>query len=94
MSEDTRPGENPMQPKVDGYRKLTDHELRVVNKAKTAGPGLQELLDEAEKTVAAREADSGIRDNEARRALAIAKTDIQTGFMWLIRAVAAPNGLT
>lgn len=88
-----RDGENPEVGSVTGYRKLDDAELALVNKWKALGPELQELLNETERLVVNREAAFGASASEHLRALALAKTNLQQGAMWGIRAVAAPNGL-
>lgn len=88
-----RPGENPMQPKVDGYRKLSDEELALVNEIKSAGVAMEDLIGRVNLLVDRRGADTGSPDGKSKRCAAIAQTELQTGAMWLIRAVAAPNGL-
>lgn len=85
-----RPGENPEVENVSGYRKLTDEELHLINKIKAHGPVLEQLLTDIDELVSGRE-DPHYPDSH--RALALGKTNIQQGYMWLIRAVAAPNGL-
>lgn len=95
MSEqtDTREGANPMQPVVSGYRKLNDAELELVNRLKAEGPKLEELFKDVAELIRSRTVAYGTPDAERYRNLALGKTNIQQGFMWLIRAVAAPNGL-
>ncbi len=88
-----REGENPMVEKVSGYRVLSDAELAFINKCKAMGPEIQQLIDEANALVNARTKEHGTPDTEHYRAVALAKTNVQQGFMWLIRAIAAPNGL-
>ena len=67
--------------KIAGYRELSQQEIDAMNavKAKAEEVGLQ--LD-------------ALRDMPGidQRALAIAKTELQTGFMWAVRAIAQPNG--
>jgi hypothetical protein len=88
-----REGENPMVEKVSGYRVLNDVELAFINKCKAQGDVLQALLEEANEIVRARTEQFATPDSEHYRAIALGKTNIQQGYMWLIRAVAAPNGL-
>ena len=88
-----REDENPEHSTVSGYRKLDDAELALVNKWKALGPDLQELITETEQLVVKRAAAFGASASEHLRALALAKTNLQQGAMWGIRAVAAPNGL-
>lgn len=67
--------------KIAGYRELSQQEIDAMNavKAKAEEVGLQ--LD-------------ALRDMPGidQRALAIAKTELQTGFMWAVRAIAQPGG--
>lgn len=67
--------------KIAGYRELSQQEIDAMNavKAKAEEVGLQ--LD-------------ALRDMPGidQRALAIAKTELQTGFMWAVRAIAQPQG--
>lgn len=93
MSENNRPGENPEVNNVSGYRKLDDAELALVNKIKAEGPKLEALLLEVNELIAARTMQYGTPDGEHYRNAALGKTNLQQGYMWLIRAVAAPNGL-
>lgn len=93
MSEEKRPGENPEAGNISGYRKLSDAELALVNKIKAKGPELETLLLEVNELIAARTTQYGTPDGEHYRNAALGKTNLQQGYMWLIRAVAAPNGL-
>ncbi len=66
--------------KISGYRELTAEEIGAMNQLKAKGEELRELLDR----VAAMPGIDG-------RALAIARTEMQTGLMWAVRAVARPT---
>lgn len=88
-----RSGENPEVENVSGYRKLDDNELHLINKIKAHGPVLEQLLADVEELIKQRTATYGTPDGEHYRNLALGKTNIQSGYMWLIRAVAAPDGL-
>lgn len=91
-AQEQRPGENPMVNKVSGYRQLTDAELALVNKIKALGPELERLHTEVVELVNDRShAEMGHHDQHFRAA-ALGKTNLQQGAMWLIRAVAAPEG--
>lgn len=68
--------------KVIGYRPLTDDEKQLMNKAKELGNQLGGFIEKLNETV-----DFQID----KRSLAIARTDIQTGMMWLNRAIAKPE---
>ncbi|MEI2428674.1 hypothetical protein RDV84_00260 [Lysobacter yananisis] len=67
--------------KIDGYRELSQDEIDAMNRIKAKAAEVGELLD-------------AVRDTPGvdQRALAIAKTDLQTGFMWAVRAIAQPAG--
>lgn len=65
---------------VIGYRKLSDTEIALMNKIKTKGAELGELVAELQSI-----------DELDQRAIAIGKTEVQTGLMWLVRGVAQPE---
>ena len=93
MSDELRPGENPEVNNISGYRELDDAELHLINKIKAHGPVLEDLLKDVEALIKQRTEQYGTPDAEHHRSLALGKTNIQQGYMWLIRAVSAPNGL-
>lgn len=66
--------------KITGYRELSQAEIDVMNHIKEHGEQLRQLQQEV--------ADLPGVDT---RAAAIAKTELQTGLMWLVRAVAKPE---
>jgi hypothetical protein len=69
-----------LQPKITGYKQLSPDQTEVINEAKRIGQLAGNLID------------SLAHDKEIdQRWLAIAKTDLQKGFMALVRAVAQPN---
>ena len=65
--------------KITGYRELTEVEIGAMNIIKARGEQLSQLLD-----------DLGNLPDVDKRALAIARTELQTGLMWASRAVARP----
>lgn len=67
--------------KVTGYRQLTSDEIDLINSIKQNGNELGAAIDVIEAT-------PGVD----KRALAIAQTNLQTGLMWLVRAIARPEG--
>jgi hypothetical protein len=69
-----------LQPKLTGYRQLSPNEAELINDIKRDG-------EKVGLTITALESDSSID----QRWLAIAKTDLQKGFMALVRAVAQPT---
>ena len=66
---------------IKGYRELNQDEIDTINDIKQAANEVGEIIDGMTGGV---EAD--------QRWLAIAKTDLQKGFMSLVRAVAKPEG--
>lgn len=68
------------KPAVIGYRKLSDAEIALMNKIKAKGAELGELVVELQSI-----------DELDQRAIAIGKTEVQTGLMWLVRGVAQPE---
>lgn len=66
---------------ISGYRELSQAEIDLINKAKALGNQVGELIGEI-----------GSLEGVDQRALAIARTELQTGQMWLIRAIAKPAG--
>lgn len=65
---------------IKGYRELSDDELRMINKIK-------DLAEIVGQTVTLFEGDKDVD----QRWLAIAKTDLQKGFMALTRSLAKPT---
>ena len=66
---------------ISGYRDLSTEEISIMNKIKACEKDVLALIQETHNTPGAN-----------TRSAAIARTEIQTGFMWLIRAIARPNG--
>lgn len=64
-----------------GYRQLSPTEQNHINTIKRKGLELKTLIDNVSAL-------PGIDP----RAVAIARTEMQTGMMWLIRAIAQPEG--
>ena len=69
-------------PAIKGYRKLTREELDAVNYVKTVGENIEYAIN----TIAAANP-SGLEP----RALALAKTNLQQGLMWLTRSITKPE---
>jgi hypothetical protein len=81
--------------KIKGYRDLSLEEINLMNKIKAKSEEVGDLINEFNKM---RNVDAEIigkltdeQLSETRRALALAKTKLQTGFMWFVRAVALPD---
>jgi len=66
--------------KIAGYRDLTEAEIAAMNRFEEIGQQLDGALEEARGAGA------------DPRCLAIARTELQTGLMWAVRAVAKPDG--
>lgn len=67
-------------PKITGYRTLTDAEIALINRVKAKAEEVRELLIEVQQ-----------HNTLDHRWLAIGQTDLQKGFMAVIRAVARPE---
>lgn len=69
--------------KIKGYRDLTNDEIAKMNLLKQFEVDLKVLLDGLLESGAPR---------DASRWLAVAKTNLETGFMYAVKAVARPTG--
>jgi hypothetical protein len=67
--------------KIIGYRELSEDEIRLMNECKEVAKKVGELCDKVEKQFPATD----------RRWAAIGRTQLQQGFMALIRSVAKPD---
>lgn len=67
--------------KIAGYRDLTEEEIQLMNSVKELGNHVGSLVD-------------GMSRNPDfdQRWVAIAQTDLQKGFMALVRSIARPGG--
>lgn len=89
--------------KIKGYRELSQEEINLMNRIKAKGSellGLQAELVAVLDKEAAKVSVYGSDEEQSRfwaaepiRWAAIGKTDIQTGVMALVRAVAQPDGV-
>ncbi|SOK58725.1 Phage protein [Yersinia phage fHe-Yen9-04] len=66
--------------KIKGYRDLSQKEIDAMNEIKQLAATVEELIEKLEGT-----------DSIDKRWLAIAKTDLQKGFMSAVRSVAKPD---
>lgn len=73
--------------KIQGYRELNQEEVDLMNAAKELGARVGQFIDEMDQGISVQEGKVVLDE----RAKAIARTEIQTGFMWLIRSIAKPN---
>ena len=65
---------------IKGYRDLTQSEIDLMNEGKALAEQCGNFMD---KLLANEETD--------KRAIALGKTHLQTGFMWAIRGIAKPT---
>lgn len=87
------------QPKITGYRQLSEQEAALMNKVKAKGQELQSLVNDLNQYLTQQAADACGNATEQDRLehaqpmkwLAVGKTDLQTGLMALTRAVAQPG---
>ncbi len=68
------------QPKITGYRQLTEAEVALMNEIKARGVELGELVAKLRNT-----------ESLDQRWVSIGATDLQTGLMALVRGVAQPT---
>ena len=76
---------------IKGYRELSQAEIDLMNKIKTKGAELGELVQELEANIEQANKEHGIADAEPRRWVSIGKTHLQQGLMALTRSVAQPT---
>lgn len=72
---------------IKGYRDLSAEEIALMNEAKAFGERLGELCGRLEAAEFAQTSDQ-VPD---KRSLALAKTNLQQGMMWLVRSIAKPT---
>lgn len=81
LHEAKKAAQNPMQPAIQGYRKFDESTSNYINEVKQLGELVEAKLGEA------------LALGASPRELALARTNLQQGAMWLIRSVAKPDGL-
>lgn len=74
-------------PKIGGYRELSDAEIKLINLVKKHAQVTGELVQMIEGCN-----ENQIDDVIDRRWLNAARTDLQTGYMKLVRSIARPDG--
>ena len=67
--------------KISGYRDLSETEIAMMNACKEEGKKMGMFIETLETMP---EID--------KRSLALAKTNLQQGMMWLVRSIAKPEG--
>lgn len=70
----------PHGPLLNGYRKLSEEEVALANEVKRMGSYVELLVEKLTS-----------RPGIDQRAIAIARTELQTGFMWLTRGITKPT---
>ena len=68
--------------KIKGYRELTEFEIDQINVIKEIAGKIGSVVEAIQER----------GDNCDQRSIALAKTNLQQGFMWLIRGIAQPEG--
>ncbi len=87
--------------KISGYRELSQEEIDLMNEIKALGPKMEDLLEKVRLHLLNQEHQATamkfqptldrIHDATPARFVALAKTEFQTGLMYLTRAVAQPT---
>lgn len=84
--------------KISGYRELNQAEIDLMNEIKALGPMIEAVLEKVKTHVDGQNSfqldpDVAVRlaDATPHRFVALAKTEFQTGLMYLTRAVAQPT---
>lgn len=67
--------------KIAGYRELNEMEIGLMNELKHLENQVGNIFESIRV----------MGDSADQRALAIARTKLQTGFMWAVRAIARPD---
>lgn len=76
---------------IKGYRDLSQEEVDLMNRIKEKEKETLSLISELQEL---RTGESGLTPEqvvESQRCVALAKTNIQTGYMWFVRSVALPE---
>ena len=92
--------------KIKGYRDLSQAEIDLMNEIKAIGPQVQAVIEKVQKHISTQryncKCDAGqqvynldewerLEVATPERFAAMAKTDFQTGLMYLVRSVAQPT---
>jgi hypothetical protein len=85
------PDERPVLPVPKAYRKLSEEELALMDDLNALREQVRKFVEHCRNFDTARGALHDMRVLAPARALAIAETDLQSGFMWVARAIAAPG---
>lgn len=80
--------------KIKGYRDLSQQEIDLMNRIKEHAEKTALLIQEVSdlrKSANTHNVLTDVQASESMRCLALAKTNLQTGQMWFVRAVALPD---
>lgn len=90
--------------KISGYRELSEEDIRLMNRVKSLGPLIEEVIAEVQMHIDAQLEPIGLPLNEEQRAelsrltraepdewVGVARRQLQQGLMALTRAVAQPT---
>jgi len=66
---------------IKGYRELTEQEISIINDIKQLADVIGKMIEGMEE----------VEEGVDKRWVAIAKTDLQKGFMSLVRSIAQPT---
>lgn len=86
--------------KIKGYRDLSQQEIDLMNNIKVKAEEVSSLLGTLTEMRAAQKmqladiapcAVTPVQLGESNRCIALAKTNLQQGFMWAVRGVALPD---
>jgi len=72
--------------RISGYRDLSEDEIALMNRVKAKEAEMVDLLAEVE------DATRAAGDHEAGRWASLARTHLETGFMFAVKAIARPDG--
>lgn len=82
---------NTGQPAITGYRNMTEAEIALINRIKEHAETTRQLLGEVSDYLYSQGTTVGGIDPDPARWLAIGRTELQQGYMAVIRAVAQPT---
>lgn len=85
--------------KISGYRELSQEEIDLMNEIKALGPKIDDVIEKVRLHLINQDHNSSgdtetqdrLHDATPGRFASLAKTDLQTGLMYLTRAVAQPT---
>ncbi len=79
--------------KIKGYRDLSETEIDLMNEIKEKAEEVKQLLEKADTKLFQQTNPAISQDglDDVQRNLELAKDNLQTGFMWFVRAIARPQ---